>query len=109
MFHDGMVFILDTKEEAKALGKMLSAEGILWRGGPDPAYRVYFEGDCTFWFLAKDGFSAYPVVSYMTTKYETKESCLNYARNNGYDPPIEFRTWAPSAVPCTPSSIDDLL
>lgn len=109
MFHDGMVFILYTKEEAKALGKMLSAEGILWHGGPDPAYRVYFEGDCTFWFLVKDGFSAYPVVSYLTTKYETREYCLNYARSQGYEQPIEFRTWALSASPCKINSIDELL
>ena len=42
MFYDGMVFILYTKKEAKALGKMLSAEGIRWVDGTDPAKNTYF-------------------------------------------------------------------
>ena len=37
MFHDKMVFILYSKEETEALGEMLSAEGIRWVDGTDPA------------------------------------------------------------------------
>lgn len=109
MFHDGMVFILYTKEEAKALGKMLSAEGILWADGTDPAKDTPFPSNFALWFLKLLNASQGLSLTHMYTLDYTREDCLNYARSHGYEPPIEFRTWAPSASPCKINSIDELL
>ena len=109
MFHDGMVFILYTKEEAGALGQMLSAEGIRWADGADPAKDTPFPSNFALWFLKLLNASHGLYLTNMDTLYYTKEDCLNYARSEGYEPPIEFRTWAPSASPCKINSIDELL
>ena len=109
MFHDKMVFILYTKEEAKALGQMLSAEGILWVDGTDPACDVFFTEGFTLWFLSSHAASPSLSLTWMGTISRTKEDCLNYARDYGYEPPIEFRAWAPGIAPCEISSIDELI
>ena len=109
MFHDNMVFILHSKEEAAALGQMLSAEGIRWADGTDPAKDTPFHSNFALWFLKSLNTSHGLYVTYMDTLYNTREYCLNYARSQGYEPPIEFRTWALSASPCKINSIDELL
>lgn len=109
MFHDGMVFILYSKEEAGALGQMLSAEGIRWADGTDPAKDTLFPSNFALWFLKSLNASHGLYLAYMDTRYYTREDCLNYARSEGYEPPIEFRTWAPSASPCKINSIDELV
>lgn len=109
MFHDGMVFILYSEEEAEALGQMLSAEGIRWADGTDPAEDTLFSSNFALWFLKLFNASHALCLTYMDTLYYTREDCLNYVRSEGYDPPIEFRTWAPSAVPCKINNIDELL
>lgn len=109
MFHDNMVFILHSKEEAVALGQMLSAEGIRWADGTDPAEDTPFPSNFALWFLKSLNASHGLCLAYMDTLYYTREDCLNYASSEGYEPPIEFRTWAPSASPCKINSIDELL
>ena len=109
MFHDNMVFILYSKEEAVALGQMLSAEGIRWADGTDPAKDTQFHSNFALWFLKLLNASHGLSLTYMDTLDYTREDCLNYARSHGYEPPIEFRTWAPSASPCKINSIDELL
>lgn len=109
MFHDNMVFILHSKEEAVALGQMLSAEGIRWADGTDPAEDTPFSSNFALWFLKSLNASHGLYLAYMDTLYYTREYCLNYASSEGYEPPIEFRTWAPSASPCKINSIDELL
>ena len=102
MFHENMCFILESREDAKALGELLSEEGIRWYEGEDPAEVQFFRPDCTFWFISK-------VVTYMHTYEHTREYCLNYARDYGYEQPIRFCEWSPATVCCAPDNIDDLI